>query len=1721
MKLPVFILTMMIASTLRAEDGLVAQWNFDEGSGDQLLDSSGHGHHGTLHGPEWVKMADGHALRFDGVDDYVDCGNQEGLNLEGPLSLEAWVYPNAPSPAEPGIMGKFFESYAITYYRGAAWFYISSGGNATIGSIKAGKWNHVTATFDGEKLRIYIDGREAASGATKFEQVNSGGKFYFGCVFGDPNNTDLSLQKTAYFGGLIDSARVYRRALDPTEVVEHFNREASAKGREPMDPELFGRLQLRAFPYPDENEIVVEANHLWIDPLPEQAVVRFSLHRNDTDDPVRTLDARPVEKVDFVEATFALRAAQEGTYEMKAELLDKEGKPTAESRISMGWPPPVTDLPPPNQVVAPPVPPDVKPPSYSLEVSDRGGMTIDVNGIAFKVGSLFSYPAGGDNSFPTGVSAGDEEPTWTVKTRRIDDTSWSVQAEGDHYTIQRKIRAAPTRIEVEDTFENKTDEIIGIIFSNYVDLRGKQDANPVLPSNPTIFATRDGSGLGLIALDDVYFLQLNNRFYNGLLELRDEHFGIRPRESYTVKWAVYPTATDNYFDFINQVRHDEKINGRAEGGLTLSTGWNTLSGEEVRNKGLGYLSQCYLTRVTSDPVISIEGWEFMEYPDVMERIKKTLSDTRRAHPEIKVGFHVAHSLYAMNDPDRFADSKAINESGSQVMYGPNTMDYYGKYFSKELVDDNWRWWIFLPTLENSFGKLMLKGADSMIEELGANFVWADGFLGGYVKGGYVYDRFDGHSVTIDPTTRRVTRTKANVTLTALPVLKAVARKFDKAGGRLVSNGRAGPPSYWRENVVTSNETGGGDQVPIAGMYLGKTVTPLGNPRVIHSERDVYLDALSKLDYGALYFYYGETDHRADGHNYITRETLITRMYPITFDNIQPGTVRGLERIITRLSGAYGWPGDDALHAVYLYDARGRRVTNRAMSTVEESGTRTVLELGPDESGVVEKLPARLIANGPVNVTVKQYDSDGVEIAFKGDGKATLEVNDGAFPIEEGKKYEIHLESGTKTRIANGDGINLDLDLDKENSIRIQRVRPPVTAESKVKSTPDKPGRKEPGNHVMENRIYSLEIEPNGRMIVGMAGERWLLDSSFSFPGNTIGINELSPEFGFGEEGWQPVIAEKKSDSAVVEVAGGHYSIRREVQSLDDRIVVRDTLKNHSSEDVGILVTYRVAADQETREIRLCGAANRTANSAENPTVFIRGLKSSLGTMARDAVFRVQYKAEAGVDEATFGAGHIGLPPGKSLTLEWTAHPFAEDAGYFDFINRLREELHVNQTIPGPGGWLDVTREPFWSAFDDPKILRDLLDRNQVGVLLLSPWLDYENLHRQTMELIWRDEYKELMKRGLELVRGIDPEIRILASLEAPFVGLPEDLVEALYAVVPEPRKQGYYDMTGEMMEIFKQFPEPWSQWGDSLVYNEQGLAKFELYYRNSRPLIALTVRPVVGNGQHDYLMEQARFVVEDVGFDGYYIDSYTGAQHWHYGYTYESWDGVTVDIDRKTGRIARRYTDLALAGATSRQAVIEYGVNRGKLVLVNGHPITQHTQSLGHMAFNESEWVFEPLEWMDKQPPWEQRPCETHLSTPLALGFRPHRYGDEGNARYAEILVKGAIAFLRHGMLYFHYVMDIPGDGPGSGEYGPFNHMFPLTPRELGEGFVIGEERIVTCVSRSFQWHGKEKPNVLRFNLEGRRIPDESTILPRDGGWQANIQLDDWSNISVIEPGRF
>jgi len=85
-------LSMLMIDAAPAEElgdeGLVAWWTFEAGAGDVCRDRTDNNNNGLLRGgPTWVADGIDGAMQFDGIDDYIDCGDLEILDLDQRVTL--------------------------------------------------------------------------------------------------------------------------------------------------------------------------------------------------------------------------------------------------------------------------------------------------------------------------------------------------------------------------------------------------------------------------------------------------------------------------------------------------------------------------------------------------------------------------------------------------------------------------------------------------------------------------------------------------------------------------------------------------------------------------------------------------------------------------------------------------------------------------------------------------------------------------------------------------------------------------------------------------------------------------------------------------------------------------------------------------------------------------------------------------------------------------------------------------------------------------------------------------------------------------------------------------------------------------------------------------------------------------------------------------------------------------------------------------------------------------------------------------------------------------------------------------------------------------------------------------------------------------------------------------------------------------------------------------
>jgi hypothetical protein len=1019
------LLSLAVPAVSQDDPGLVGSWNFDEGAGDVAQDLSGRGNTGHIHGPQWVKQGEGHALAFDGVDDWVDCGEGPDLDLTAAATLEAWVYPETLPPAEPMIVGKYYDSFGLTQYKdGRAWFYVSGGGNNVAGTLPIGQWSHLVGTFDGTTMALWVNGERLGAKASKTPTIAHGGKFLMGVLAADPAATDPGYSGTSYWRGRLDEVRLYNRALTDREAVQHYRRSA---GRFGVDTTWFDRLRVETHCFPRDGRVLATCDYRGVFPLPEGATLTLEL-RSPDGQVVLAAEPQPATAAGLGFTHFTLPQDAAPGYTVRAALG------ALEATEPVRPPTEATGLPTPDTFTVGELPTPANPAPYQVDLEPGGGLTLRTGGRTFRVESSYSVPNGGFNKLAAGEKDADE-PAWEVSTRTTDE-GHEVTARGRHYSLARRVRSEPGRLLVQDTIRNETDEDLGLFLDNWVD-SGEREFHPTWVAgypnaterkeaeSPSTFMAWGELGIGVVPLDDVSIVHCTVYARDGRLGVADREFGLAPRAEYTVEWAIYPCASPDYYDFLNAARRDLGRTGTVDGVFAFlpRTG---VTADHVATRGVRYGSFGCLTNVADDPQIEIEGIDFLWLPKERARLKAEFEAIRQVNPNLKLMFHIAHSLVSTNRPaERFPDSRVLDAAGNQVLY-PYDYDACA-YFSRERHEQGWRWYIYYPTPGNSFHDALMQSVDVLVDDIGATGAFMDGFMYGYGSR-YTYDRWDGHTVELDPETHAIKRKVGSVLLLSQPSLVEFAQRMHAKGAVVVANGTTMTRTIGELPLIVDQECSSGPNV-----HLAQTPCALGNPGVIRSEIDVYRDALDKLKWGVLYFYYGEGS--------LSYPSLPREMYPITVESIHSGTVRGRERIVTLHSGVYGWPGSRELHQAYRFNALGLQVPAEFVSTADADGVRTEVRLDRDESAVLKRLPVSVRAAQPANLRCVHYGPDGLVLELNGSGKVDVLLRNGEFPVQAGGRFAV--EGGqAASATANADGLlTVTVRLDGPTTVEVTAATP--------------------------------------------------------------------------------------------------------------------------------------------------------------------------------------------------------------------------------------------------------------------------------------------------------------------------------------------------------------------------------------------------------------------------------------------------------------------------------------------------------------------------------------------------------------------------------------------------------------------------------------------------------------------------------------------------------
>jgi hypothetical protein len=129
----------------------------------------------------------------------------------------------------------------------------------------------------------------------------------------------------------------------------------------------------------------------------------------------------------------------------------------------------------------------------------------------------------------------------------------------------------------------------------------------------------------------------------------------------------------------------------------------------------------------------------------------------------------------------------------------------------------------------------------------------------------------------------------------------------------------------------------------------------------------------------------------------------------------------------------------------------------------------------------------------------------------------------------------------------------------------------------------------------------------------------------------------------------------------------------------------------------------------------------------------------------------------------------------------------------------------------------------------------------------------------------------------------------------------------------------------------------------------------------------------------------------------------------------------------------------------------------------------------------------------------------SQLSTPIGLG-------DHLTERNETDCYRNMVEFLKYGALYYWYYVGIR----------PITHktltsyMFPITPVEIGNGYVIGKERIIAAKSGWYSFGAKEKAEAHFFDQNGVEVKREFGTVEKDGKVYYKIVLGKYESCALV-----
>jgi hypothetical protein len=206
------------------DPALVGVWLFDEGEGEMINELFNENHATVMGDFSWDNGRFGNAIVASGGGS-IDVADSDSLaSIANGLTVAAWFRVDADSDTGVRKNGAFLledqsgsEPVPDAF---ATCFWTDAGVNCFFGQtvLEQGVWNHVAATYDGESVELYVNGKpESEIGFVAGSGDDIDPELSGEVLPGEGNPLQLKYGPETYIGG-IDEVVILNRALEPGEI---------------------------------------------------------------------------------------------------------------------------------------------------------------------------------------------------------------------------------------------------------------------------------------------------------------------------------------------------------------------------------------------------------------------------------------------------------------------------------------------------------------------------------------------------------------------------------------------------------------------------------------------------------------------------------------------------------------------------------------------------------------------------------------------------------------------------------------------------------------------------------------------------------------------------------------------------------------------------------------------------------------------------------------------------------------------------------------------------------------------------------------------------------------------------------------------------------------------------------------------------------------------------------------------------------------------------------------------------------------------------------------------------------------------------------------------------------------------------------------------------------------------------------------------------------------